>query len=230
MKKALKLGTVARIGIYAHWTFLVMLAGLFVFYLYKGGSFAAALAGVVLVATVAGCVVLHELGHALMAKTFGIPTLDITLYPIGGVARLQGIPREPKHELMVALAGPAVNLAIAVGLFFLNALTGRPLSVESVLESDTNVLGMLMWINLTLVGFNLIPAFPMDGGRVLRAGLATRMPYHRATQLAAWIGQAFAIVFALIGIYVFNLVLLFIAVFVFVAARQEARQVAEVKR
>jgi len=227
MKKALKLGTVANIGIFAHWTFLVMLAGLFVFYLYKGASIAAALAGVALISTVAACVVFHELGHALMAKTFGIRTLDITLYPIGGIARLQGLPRVPRQELLVALAGPAVNLAIAVGLFLLNALTGRPLSVNNVLAADTNVLGMLMWINLTLVGFNLLPAFPMDGGRVLRAALATRMPYRRATTIASWVGQIFSGLFLLVGMYLFNLVLIFIAVFVFIGARQEARQVAE---
>lgn len=224
MKKYL-VGTVAGIGIFVHWTFLVMLAGLFVFYLYNGASVAAALAGIALITTFFGCVVLHELGHALMARRFNIQTLDITMYPIGGVARLLGMPREPRQEFLIAVAGPAVNLAIAAVLFVVNLFTSRPLTLGGIVEAETNVLGMLMWLNMGLVAFNMLPAFPMDGGRVFRAWLATWMPYGRATRVASYVGQGMAALFGLYAIVSFQLVLLFVAVFVFVAARQEAAQV-----
>lgn len=227
MKNTFKLGTVARIDIFLHWTLLVMFAGLFLFYLYNGFSIGAALAGVALVVTLFGCVILHELGHALMARRFGIPTIDITMYPIGGVARLQGIPKEPKQEFLIAIAGPAVNLLIAAGLFVINIATGRPLWLDSIIEAETNVLGMLMWLNLALVGFNMLPAFPMDGGRVFRAWLASRMSYRRATQIASWVGQGMAVLFGLFALFTFNVVLLFIALFVFIAARQEAQVVEQ---
>lgn len=223
MKGGIKLGSISRIGIFVHWTFLVMLGGFFVFYLWNGLSVGAAFAGVLLIVTLFGCVLLHELGHALTARRFGIPTLDITLYPIGGVARLQRMPQEPYQEFLIAIAGPAVNLAIGVVLFFLNSITGRPLMLESIIAAETNVLGMLMWVNFALVGFNMLPAFPMDGGRVLRAGLATRMPYRRATHIAAFVGQVMAVLFGLYALVTFSPILLFVALFVFMGARQEAR-------
>lgn len=231
--KNYKLGTFTGIGIYVHWTLLVMFAGLFLFYLYNGASVAAALAGIVLVGTLFGCVIIHELGHALAAKHFGIRTLDITMYPIGGVARLQGIPREPRQEFLIAIAGPAMNLAIAGVLFVVNVATGRPLLPGAILAEATNVLGMLMWMNLALVGFNMLPAFPMDGGRVLRAGLATRMNYRTATRIASYVGQGMAILFGFVAVVPipfftsFNPVLLFVALFVFIAARQEAQVVLQ---
>ncbi len=228
MKKSFKIGTFTGIGIYAHWTLFLLFAGLFAFYLYQSLSLGAALAGVTLVATLFGCVILHELGHALTAKHYGIGTLDITMYPIGGVARLEGIPREPRQELLIAIAGPAVNLAIAVVLLAVNIATGRPLTPSPFVDAEPNVLGMLMWLNLALVAFNMLPAFPMDGGRVLRAGLATRLSYRTATRIAAYIGQGMAVLFAVVAIFpipfftTFNPVLLFVALFVFTAARQEA--------
>jgi len=227
MKKNFLLGTFSGIGIYVHWTLLVMLAGLFAFYLYNGASVAAALAGMVLVGTLFGCVILHELGHALTAQHFGIGTVDITMYPIGGVARLEGIPREPRQELLIAIAGPAVNLAIAAVLFVVNVATGRPIAFGAIIEAQTNVLGMLMWMNLALVGFNMLPAFPMDGGRVLRAGLASKMSYRMATRIASYVGQGMAVLFALFAVWTFNPVLFFIALFVFSAARQEAQMVLQ---
>lgn len=225
MKNSLKLAAVNGVGIFLHWTFLVMLGGLFVFYLYNGASIASALAGVALISTFFGCVVLHELGHAFMAQRFNIPTLDITIYPIGGVARLQGMPKDPKQEFLIAIAGPAVNLVIALVLFVFNAFTGRPIMMETIVEAETNVLGMLMWLNLAMVGFNMLPAFPMDGGRVLRAGLASKMSYKNATRIASYVGQGMAVLFGLWAIFSFNFVLLFIALFVFVGARQEAKYV-----
>ena len=228
MNKKFVIGTFSGIGIYAHWSLLVMLAGIFGWFLWVSFSLTMALAVLVLVSTLFGCVILHELGHALTARHFGINTVDITMYPIGGVARLEGMPKEPRHELLIAIAGPAVNLGIAAALFIVLIATGRTIMPAPFVESDPNVLGLLMWMNLALVGFNMLPAFPMDGGRVLRAGLATRISYKNATRIAAYVGQGMAVLFAIVAVFpipfftTFNPVLLFIAIFVFTAARQEA--------
>ena len=227
MKNAFKLGSFTGIGIYVHWTMSLLLGGVFVFYLYQGASVGAALAGLLLVATLFGCVILHELGHALTAKHFGIPTLDITMYPIGGVARLESMPKEPRQELLIAIAGPAVNLAIAAVLFVVVIATGRPLTPSPFVEAEPNVLGMLMWMNLALVGFNMLPAFPMDGGRVLRAGLATKLSYKNATRIASYVGQGMACLFCFFAVWSFNPVLFFVGIFVFLAARQEAEMVLQ---
>ncbi len=224
MKSSVKIGSVARIGIYLHWTFVLLLAGIFAFYLWRGDTLATALVGLGLILAVFGCVVLHELGHALTARRFGVPTRDITIYPIGGVARLQRIPEEPMTEFWIAVAGPAVNLVIAAVLAALIPLVGGSFAPDTLLDPGRNLLATLMWLNLVLVGFNMLPAFPMDGGRVLRALLATRIDYARATGIAASVGQGMAILFGLLGLVVFNPVLIFIALFVYVGAQQEARQ------
>ena len=224
MKSSVKIGSVAGIGILLHWTFLLLIAGIFAFYLFRGNSVFAALIGVGLVATVFLCVVLHELGHALTARRYDVPTRDITLYPIGGVARLQRIPEEPMKEFWIAVAGPAVNVVIALILFLLIQVTGASLSPQAFIDPTANFLGTLMWLNIVLVGFNLLPAFPMDGGRVLRALLAVRMDYARATQIAANVGQGMAILFGIVGLIGFNPILLFIALFVYIGAQQEAQQ------
>jgi stage IV sporulation protein FB len=172
------------------------------------------------------CVVLHEFGHALAAKVYGINTPDITLLPIGGVARLERIPEEPKQELVIAAAGPAVTAIIALSLLIVIAARGEA-ALQAPVQSDDWVL-KLFEINVWLLLFNLIPAFPMDGGRVLRALLATRFSYARATQVAATVGQAFAFLFGIIGLFgvpgVFaaNPFLIFIAFFVYIGASQEA--------
>ncbi len=230
MNKKFTIGTFSGIGIYAHWTLLVMLAGIFGWFLWTSFSLTTALAVVVIVSALFGCVILHELGHALTARHFNISTLDITMYPIGGVARLEGIPREPRQELLIAIAGPAVNLAIAVVLFVVILATGGTLMPAPFVETDPNVLGLLMWMNLALVGFNMLPAFPMDGGRVLRAGLASKISYKNATRIAAYVGQGMAVLFAFAALPIFggfNPILLFIAIFVFTAARQEAAYVLQ---
>ncbi len=224
MKKSLKIGSVAGIGIFLHWTFLLLIAGIFAFYLFQGNDVASALAGVGLIAAVFACVVLHELGHALTARRFSVPTRDITLYPIGGIARLERIPSEPMKEFWIAIAGPAVNVVIAGVLAVVIGATGSSFRPQTLLDPGSNMLATLMWINAALVAFNLLPAFPMDGGRVLRALLATRNDYAEATQTAANIGQGMAILFGLLGLVTFNVVLLFIALFVYVGAQQEAQQ------
>lgn len=204
-----------------------MLVGLFVFYIYQGLTVVAALAGVALITTVFGCVVLHELGHAFMARHYGIPTLDITMYPIGGVARLSRMPREPREEFMIAIAGPAVNLGIALVLYVVNGVFESGVSLGEAMSTQANVLGMLMWINLGLVVFNLIPAFPMDGGRVLRAALATQLDYRNATHIAALAGQGIAVVMGIYGLFSGIWTLPFVSVFVFIAARQEVQHVMD---
>ena len=172
------------------------------------------------------CVVLHEFGHALAAKAYGINTPDITLLPIGGVARLERIPEEPKQELVIAAAGPAVTAIIALSLFAVVAGRGAA-DLTGPIQGDDWVVNIFK-LNVFLLLFNLIPAFPMDGGRVLRALLATRMAYARATQVAATVGQAFAFLFGIIGLfgipglYPANPFLIFIALFVYLGASQEA--------
>lgn len=172
------------------------------------------------------CVVLHEFGHAIAAKGYGINTPTITLLPIGGVARLERIPEEPKQELVIAIAGPVVNVIIAACLYLVIGTRGH-VAPGSAVQSGDMLVGLYQ-INVLLVLFNLLPAFPMDGGRVLRALLATRLTYARATQVAATVGQVFAFLFGIVGlfgipgIYHSNPFLIFIAVFVYLGASQEA--------
>ena len=227
MSSRLRFGTVGGIDLFVHWTFLAMLVGLFVFYVYQGLSISAALTGVGLVLAVFGCVVLHELGHAFMAREFGISTLDITMYPIGGIARLQRMPREPRQEFWIAVAGPTVNLGIAGALFLITSLMDTSRTLAEAMTPGGNILTMLMWVNLALVVFNMLPAFPMDGGRVLRAALATKMDYRNATHTASLIGQGMAFLFAVYGIFTGLWTLPLVAVFVFMAARQEVQHVME---
>jgi Zn-dependent protease len=220
-----KLGRVAGIPIYVHWTFLILLAWITFAYWAESHDVLKALEGGAFILTLFGCVVLHELGHALTARRFGVTTSDITLLPIGGVARLQRIPDKPLEELLVALAGPAVNVVIVAVLFVVGVrFPGGPSDPEHLVQA--RFWPQILWINLVLAAFNMLPAFPMDGGRVLRALLAMRLPYARATRLAASIGQALAIGFAFLGLS-HNPFLLLIALFVWIGAEAEAAQVEE---
>jgi Zn-dependent protease/CBS domain-containing protein len=215
-----KLGEVAGIGIFVHATFVLLLVWVAVSQLSQGRGWSEAASGMLLILSVFGTVVLHELGHALTAKRFGARTRDITLLPIGGVARLERMPDKPSQELLVALAGPAVNIGIALLLLGAITLLGAPIGIENLHVVGGPFITKLMWINVSLAIFNLLPAFPMDGGRVLRAALAMRMAPERATEVAARIGQAMAVVFGLVGLSS-NPLLVLIAVFVWMGANAE---------
>jgi len=220
MKWSWKLGRFAGIDVYIHGTFFILIGWLAVSHWIRERSLGASLEGVAFVLAIFSCVVLHEFGHALTARKYGIQTRDITLLPIGGVARLERMPSDPTQELWVALAGPAVNVVIAavlyVGLYVVGDIRSHALSA-----TEGSFLSRLMTVNVGLVIFNLLPAFPMDGGRILRAVLAKHTGYVRATNVAAGVGQAMAFLFGFLGLFG-NPFLLFIALFVWIGATQEA--------
>jgi Zn-dependent protease len=224
MRKSLRVGSVAGIGIFLHWSFLLLAAGLVALFIAWEGPTLTAVSSIAVIFGIFGCVVLHELGHALAARAFDVPTRSITLYPIGGLARLERIPSEPMKEFWIAVAGPAVNVAIALVLGALVIATGRPLSPSVLTEPFQDPIKTLAWMNVGLAAFNMLPAFPMDGGRVLRAILALNRDYASATQTAANVGQVMAMLFGLIGILIGNIVLIFIAVFVYFGARSESQR------
>jgi len=224
MKWSLKLGKLLGIDVYLHFTFLLLLTFLGFYYWRASHSIAATLQGVAFIVALFGCVVLHELGHALMARRYGIQTRDITLLPIGGIARLEKMPEKPMQELWVALAGPAVNVVIAAVLLVGLTATGGFTPLEEISATGGSFWQRLLLLNLTLVAFNLLPAFPMDGGRVLRALLAMRLGRRRATAIAANVGQGMAILFAIFGFF-YNPFLIFIGIFVYLGAQAEAGMV-----
>jgi Zn-dependent protease len=219
MRSSLKVASIFGIEVRIHLTFLLFLVWIWFSY-YQVAGFAGAVQGVLFILALFACVLLHEFGHAFAARGFGIETPDITLLPIGGVARLSRIPDKPWQELVVAIAGPLVNVVIAGVLIFVIHTSASLEQLEYLENPRVELLAKLASVNVMLVLFNLIPAFPMDGGRVLRALLAMVMPYARATQIAAWIGQGLAVVFGIFGIFG-NPLLIFIAFFIFVGAQQE---------
>jgi Zn-dependent protease/CBS domain-containing protein len=235
MRWSFRIATVSGIPIYVHATFVALIAFLFLSDWMHGRDVRAAFAGVLYVLAIFGAVVLHEFGHALMARRYGIRTRDITLLPIGGLARLERLPSVPRQELWVALAGPAVNVALAViaGVLivllpdspFVISAADRPRLDRAALGLPTGVLPRFLVTNIWLALFNLIPAFPMDGGRALRAILAERMDYVRATEKAATLGQGLALILGFIGLFT-NPFLLFIALFVWMGASTEASSVS----
>lgn len=221
MRWSWKIGRLAGINVYMHATFLLLiLFVLFIDFSHHGDAVSAAI-GVVFVLIVFAFVVLHELGHALTARRYGVQTRDIILLPIGGVARLERMPEKPKEELAVAIAGPLVNVAIALGLLGVLLAIGVHPQLSDFRGMSGGFLENLMIVNVWLVAFNLLPAFPMDGGRVLRALLATRMDYPRATKLAARVGQGMAVIFGIVGLFT-DPFLVFIAIFVWMGAEAES--------
>ncbi len=226
MKGTFSLNKIAGIGIYIHWTFIILI--LWIIYSNAKAGLDAMQIGwsVLFILSMFVCVTLHELGHALAAKRYGIVTKDITLYPIGGVARLEKMPENPKHELVVALAGPLVNVIIMVVLLpiILNYDFEKTPDEAVLVITRGNFLPMLGILNIWLAVFNLIPAFPMDGGRVLRALLSFKTNRVRATRIAAQIGQLLAIGFVFIGFYT-NPFLIFIGLFIILGAQSELEMV-----
>ena len=222
MKYSLGLGKISGIRIEIHWTFLILIVWIIFSSLRTNADSRDAMWSILLVLAVFVCVILHELGHALAAKKFDIKTTSITLLPIGGLAQMEQIPEKPKEELIIAFAGPAVNLIIAALLY---PVTHIP-SFSDLAEVDKNIgpgnfLFTIMTLNVWLAVFNLIPAFPMDGGRVFRALLSFRMGHAKATRLAASVGQILAICFVFFGFF-YNPFLIFIGLFIYVGAESES--------
>lgn len=225
MKGSLKLGTIGGIGIFVHWTFSLLIA--FIIYInYRTGSNAIQIAwSVLFILCVFVTVFLHELGHSFAAKLFNIGTKDITLLPIGGVSRLESFPEKPKEELIVTFAGPLVNIVLALitGLFISFPATSEALAQElSTGVNASNFFLNFFLVNIVLAIFNLIPAFPMDGGRILRALLSFKFERHIATKIAARVGQFLAMGFILLG-FLFNPFLIFIGLFVIMGAQAESK-------
>jgi len=224
MKWSWKIARIAGIDVYMHTTFLLLLGWVAVSYWLTQGSVQAVVNGVLFLLALFACVLLHEFGHALTARKYGIQTRDITLLPIGGLARLERMPEKPQQELWVALAGPAVNLVIAAVIFLGLLVTGGLQPVSGLSVTEGSFFMRLLMVNVSLLLFNLISAFPMDGGRVVRALLASRMEYTRATHVAAMLGQGIAFLLGFLGLFG-NPFLIFIAFFVWIGAAQESSMV-----
>ena len=224
MSWSLNIGRVAGTVVRVHLTFLLFLAWIFAAsYAQSGG--AAALDSLVFLLLLFLCVLLHEFGHIFTARAFGVPTPYVTLLPIGGVAQLERIPEEPGQEFLIAIAGPLVNVFITILLVAVGGATLQTNAAAGLDNMQFSLIYRLAAVNLFLALFNMIPAFPMDGGRVLRALLASRFGFVRATEIAAAIGQFVAFALGFIGL-LYNPILIFIAIFVYLAATSEAHMVA----
>ncbi len=220
MKWSLNLGKISGIQVYIHWTFLILLG--WVVINVGGEGVGETLWSTAFILSIFVCVFLHELGHALAARKYGIGTRDITMLPIGGLARLETMPDNPKHEFVVAIAGPLVNVAIAGVLTAVIYTLNREVALMSISNIGfNNFFNNLLWANVVLAVFNMIPAFPMDGGRVLRALLSFKLERTKATHIAASIGQLLAIGFVFFGLF-YNPVLVFIGIFIFLGAQAES--------
>jgi Zn-dependent protease len=223
MRWSITIGRFGGTAVKIHITFILFLAWI-AFSAWSRGGPAAALDSTLFIVLLFACVVLHEFGHIAAARRYGIGTPEVTLLPIGGVASLQRLPSDPAQELVVALAGPAVNLVIGLVLI---AVVGsvHPDELTQIDNPNLSLIGRLAIANLFLAVFNLIPAFPMDGGRVLHALVAMRVGGPKATEIAARIGQALAFGLGFLGLFG-NPLLLFIAIFVYIAAAGEAQMSA----
>jgi stage IV sporulation protein FB len=224
MSWTLNIGKVAGTVVRLHITFVLFLAWIFISN-YVSSGVAVAWHSLLFVVLLFVCVLLHEFGHIFTARAFGVITPYVTLLPIGGVAQLERIPEEPREEFLIAIAGPAVNVVIAAALI---AFAGASPHANAAMGIDNMQIAMadrLAALNIFLALFNLIPAFPMDGGRVLRAALASRIGFVRATERAALIGQLAAFVFGFVGLF-YNSILVSVAIFVYLAAASEAHSIA----
>src|SRR5215218_5261287 len=231
MGSSFTIGRAFGIDIKVHWTFFLLLA-FFAYAGYQGsGSLLNAIVTALVIVALFVCVVLHEFGHSLVARRLGIETSDITVLPIGGVARLKTLPERPMDEVKIAVAGPLVNVVLAPIFFGIAVLLGAsPFDPADILKGGDSVgqiIAYLGLINVALVVFNMIPAFPMDGGRVLRGLLASRLGPVRATDISSAVGQFFAVAFFLIGLLSGNFLLALIAVFIFFGANGEAQIVRQ---
>jgi Zn-dependent protease len=222
MQWSFPIGRVAGSELRIHLTFFLLLLWIGIVHFQAGGS-SAAVEGVLFIIAIFTCVVLHEFGHALAARRYGIATPRITLLPIGGVAELERMPEKPSEEIVVALAGPAVNVVIAAVLILFLGARLEPEALAEIENPAVGFLARLAMVNVILVVFNMIPAFPMDGGRVLRALLATRYSRAKATQIAATVGQVAAFGFGFLGLVGGNPLLIFVAIFVYLAATAESQ-------
>jgi Zn-dependent protease len=222
MKWSWKIGTFAGIKVYVHATFIFLIAWFMLIEWGQSHSWYAVAGAVLFILALFTCIVAHEFGHALVARRFGVQTRDITLLPIGGVSSLERIPDNPAQEFWVAIAGPAVSIGIAFLLLPLVVVSGTNARLSPTGPwGNVPFVEQLMLANVVLAIFNLLPAFPMDGGRIFRSLLAKRMDYARATRIAANVGQLVAVGFAMGGLFA-NPFLLLIALFVWVGADQEA--------
>ncbi|MFD2203508.1 site-2 protease family protein [Shivajiella indica] len=221
MKFSLYLGSYRNVKVFIHWTFSLLLLWIIISNLSQGMPMIDILWLILFVLALFACVVMHEFGHALAAQRFGIQTKDIVLYPIGGIARLEKLPEDPKQELWVAFAGPLVNIVLFILLSVVLTFTGYNFeNLEEIKIQPNTILLYIASANLILALFNLLPAFPMDGGRVLRAFLSIKLPRAKATQIAGGIGQFLAIFFVFFGLFN-NPILVLIGIFIFLGAGAE---------
>lgn len=243
MRGSIQIAKFFGIPVFIHWSFILIFAWVFYHGFKENWNWTSISISILFVIGLFICVVMHEFGHALTARRFGVHTRDIILSPIGGVARLDRLPEKPMQEFYVAIAGPLVNVGIMLALspyfFFVSAETMEEFRsilrgyfgirdnvfIQVMTPLDFLLFGLLM-LNGTLAIFNMLPAFPMDGGRVLRALLSIRLGRAQATRIAAYIGQFFAVLLVAYGVWKdFNWVTIFIGIFVFVTASQESRMV-----
>jgi len=225
MRWSYTIGKVAGTEVKVHITFLLLL-GWFAIAQYQEGGGAAALDFTLFFLAFFGCIVLHEFGHITMARRFGVRTPDVLLLPIGGVARLERIPDVPKQEFLIALAGPLVTVGIILILILVSAVAGVPLTLTESVSPDVPFTLRLLAVNIAVLLFNLVPAFPLDGGRLLRALLASRYGLARATRIAGSIGQFFAVAMGAYALTQGLMMWLLVAVFIFLAAGSETSAVA----
>jgi Zn-dependent protease/CBS domain-containing protein len=224
MSWSLNIGSIAGTQVRVHITFLLFLGWIF-FASYASSGSQEAWSGLVFMLLLFACVLAHEFGHIFTARGFGVRTPDVTLLPIGGLARLERIPETPHEEFLIAVSGPLVNVAIALVLVFFAGAHLDTSALAAVENAKVSLIDRLAAVNLFLALFNMIPAFPMDGGRVLRALLATRLGFVRATEISAFIGQGLAFALGFGGLFG-NPMLIFIAIFVYLAASSESHSVA----